>query len=467
MNNKLIDQIKSLTKTFSNEEVSAFRKDAKGNPLYLQLFEIFIELNSYPEEDYDKKVEKEASKIDGEFNNLKENLLKKLIEFVRKIEEEKNREYFEVKNNIEAVNALINRKQFVLANELIAKNYNKIKKIKANGTNYHFFLQYLNQVLEIQMHRYDLDTRSLPTEFENKEVIEWLNRLTQNAANYVVPSINEEASSDFRSNLFFHLLNEYLLLHNNYIELEHHLNSLGNYLFMYDEKRKSGEETLMSFRVLLDLQRLHIAIKLNNPQTINYVLTLMESHSFYYKEKNYQTFIFLMLQIFDFRINIGMDTKQFPLFEKEKDLFNISKKDLTLFTENETEGISLRIEINKGLVLLLSEEYKKAYEQFDSIPLIDTVSKENKFYIKLFGLLSYCLSHDIFNYKVYEKNLEELDKSKFKGSSYSKDFLKLLIDNPDRKNLIRLGNEFLSSHIPVSTFDKVIKHWLTQIQPKR
>jgi hypothetical protein len=471
MNNKLTDQIISITNSLSKEEQQAFRRGAKESVLYLQLFGVFEKHCTSPGSDIDKEIEREAKNIKGELNNLKENLLKKLIEFVRKTEEEKNREYFEIKNSLESVTALMNRGQFELANELIGKNYKKLKKIKTNGTNYHLFLQYLNQVLEIRTMRYDKDTQSLPTDFNSNETIEWLNRLTKNAAGYIVAS-TESVSEDFRSNLFFHLLNDYLLMKNNYRELDRNLNNSGGYHLDFilgrHRNKSSDEDTLVSFRILIDLFRLQTAIKLNDPQEIGFVLDSIENHSFHFKDKNYQVFVFLMLQVFDFRLNVALDTKQFPLFEKTNLVFDIKEKDLKLFTDKEIEGVGLRIEMNKGLILLLTEQYEKANKHFSAIPIIEGTSSEHKFYLKLFESISYCPLHpDIFQFKVYDKGLDYIENMKFRGSIYSKAFLKLLLENRDRKNLTKLGKEFSEKHYPTSTSDKVLHHWLIQLQPKR
>lgn len=259
MNNKLTGQIISITNSLTKEEQQAFKKGAKESVLYLQLFRVFEKHCASPLSEIEKEIEKEAKIIKGELNNLKENLLKKLMEFVRKTEEEKNKEYFEIKNNLEAVTALMHRGQFELANELIRKNYKRLKKIKTNGTNYHLFLQYLNQVLEIRTIRYDKDTQEIPTDFDNNSTIEWLNQLTKSAAGYLVPS-HEPVSSDFRSNLFFHLLNDYLLIKNNYKELDRNLNNSSGYhldfILGQHRNKKSDEDTLASFRILADLLRL-------------------------------------------------------------------------------------------------------------------------------------------------------------------------------------------------------------------
>jgi len=470
MNNKLTDQILSLTKSLTGEEQIAFEKESKQNSFYIQLFRIFRKFSSKSGNSINEEIEREASGITGEFNDLKENLLKKLIEFISKIEREKNKVYFEIKNNIESVTALRNRGLYVIANEVTIKTYKKLKKIKADGTNYHLFLQYLNQVLETQRNRYDKDTKSLPVEFENKEAIEWLNRITQTAAGYLAPS-QEPVSDDFSSNLFFHLLNEHLLLKKDYRELDKILTYSGDYhldtLLGLHRNKNSDDDTLVTFRILVDLFRLQIAIRLNEPQEIGFVLDSIANHSFHFKEKNYETFIFLMLQIFDFRMNMALDTKQFSIFEKADSWLDITKRDLKLFTAKEIEGVSLRIEINKGLVYLLSEEYERSYKQFASIPIHENISLEHKYYIKLFELISYRLHHQGFQYKVFEKGLGYLATVKYNGSNYSKQFIRLLNENIDGKHLLKQGKEFLTKHSPTTTYDKVLQYWLIQIQPKK
>jgi hypothetical protein len=465
MDYKLINQILSLTKSLSLEERRVFLRSGKGKPLYIDLFKIFLK---YIDSSKAKEnIETDALNLDGVLNDNKEYLLKNLIDYVNIIEKKQNPEYFEIKQNIESVTALYNRGQFEIAHELINKTYKKLKKIKPNGTNYHLFLQYINQIFEIQSKRHDAVTRSLTSSFNEKEALEWLNRLTKAAANYISPSNSEkEISSDFNSNLFFNLLNEYLFAKEEFADLELDLESLRFDAITDERINKKREETIIVFKILQDLFKLKAGIRLNDPDRIHHLLISLENSSFFFKERNYQTFIFLAMQIFEFRLEMALNTKDFKVFKDVEFIFNIKQNDLKLFSEKEIEGVALRIEVNKGIVLLLTEEYEKAYKHFSSIPMPHKIDLELKYYIKLYELLCYRMNMKELDLDKFDKDLAYLKNIKYLGSSYSKAFYKLIEKNADGKNLTNEAGTFLDKNIPETAFEKVSHYWIQQIQPK-
>jgi len=465
MDYKLINQIISLTKTLSKKERDAFLRSGKGKPLYIDLFKLF--LKHIDSSKAKENIEIDALHLNGVLNDNKEYLLKNLIDFVNEIEKKQNPEYFEIKQNIESITALYNRGQFEIAHELISKTYKKLKKIKPNGTNYHLFLQYINQIFEIQSKRYDAVTRSFATDFNEKETLEWLNRLTKAAANYIVPSSSEkEVSSDFKSNLFFNLLNEYLYFKEEFADIESNLESLRFDAISDERANKKREETIIVFKILQDLFKLKAGIRLNDPDRIHHLLISLENSSFFLKECNYQTFIFLVMQIYEFRMEIALNTKDFQLFKDSEFIFDIKQNDLKLFSENEIEGVALRIEVNKGIVFLLTEEYERAYKHFSSIPIPNKTDLELKYYIKLYELLCYRMNIKELDLVKFDKDLAYLKNIKYTGSLYSKTFYKLIEKNADGKNLTSEGGLFLNKKKPETAFEKVSHYWLQQIQPK-
>jgi hypothetical protein len=461
MDYKLVNQIISLIKSLNDEERKKFLNSVKGNPQYLELFKIILKHEGA--DAAKEKIENDFVELNGNISDLKENLLKKLIEFVNQLNQETNKEEFEIKRNIESINALFTRKQFELAYELINKTYKKLVKTTANGTNYHLYLQFINQVFEIQSKRIDSVTRALPNEFEDAEMIRWLNNITRSAAHNITVPDNIKVSSSFNDNLFLNLLIDYKTTQFQFEEAERlHNRTILNDFFPWNKESKD-QLTSDTFKFLHDLNKIYIGLGLNDPGKIERILVSMENSANRFKEKSYETFLFLILQLYELRINLGMDTEYFELLKKGGDIYTTKKADLKIFTEREIEKANHRIEINKGLVHFFNEDYEKAFKQFDSISITSQTPLDLKYYIALYKMLAYRLSPNILNIDVFEKEIEQLTESKFKGNTYSKAFLKMISNSNESLNSKAL-QQFLEKHEPKTTFDKVTKYWILQLQ---
>jgi hypothetical protein len=454
MNIKLMDQIISLILSLNKEERKSFLKSNRDTN-YMELFKIIHAC--VDEKDAKEKIERESKLLKGSLVDMRENLLKKLIEFIHRLDQQKHLEHYEIKNNIESVAALYERKQYELAHEIIGKTYKKLKKLKVNATNYHLFLQYLNQCFMINHQRPDIITRSLPNNFDDDDAIRWLNYMAKNAADHIVLA-DKNISNKFNDNLFINLLTEYAYAKEQFRDAEELLMHFNPFSFL--SRHSKDEDTIQSFGITQGLFALKLGLKLNDSHKIEHLLHRLESNASFFEDKNYQVYLFLMLEIFDFRLNIGLDTGHFSIFQNIKMIPEIKKKDLIVFTEKEIEGTSLRIEVNKGIVFLLTENYEKAYGQFTSIPLLEKIPVELKYYIKLFEMLSYLWDNNQFKLIIYEKGLQFLENSKYKGTKFSRAFLKLLINNTDRSNLVKQSEKFLNTYSSNTSFEKVSKHWL-------
>jgi len=457
MDYKLTDQIISLIATLNEGEREAFIKQAKGNPNYLEVYYIIVKhLN---DEDPKTQIEQDIFGLKFSINDAKENLRDKLVDHVRSEEQKTNLEQLEIIKSIDTITALIKRNQTELAIDILHKTYKKIKRITPDGTNYHLFIQYLNLVLLIQTKRYDAVTRNLPEDFESKDVIDWLNRLTKAAVSYLTPT-KEIVHEKFSSNLFFYCLVDYLRKKEFYEDLDSLFASDDGSDIFRGLDNSNDKTTIGTFKILKDLYKLDLAIKLNRFENVKYLLHSLENHSFDLKEKNYQTFIFLMIQFWEFRINVGLDTNNFEIFTNTKNILELNKGDLNLFTDKELNSVALRIEMNKGLVAIFSKKYEDAYKQFSSIPLTEKMNMELKYYIKLFEALSYRMCFTSIDLGKFDKSLEFIKNIKYVGTEYSKVFYKLLLKNSDGKNLIKEGAEFQKLHCPNNLFEKVCHAWL-------
>lgn len=461
MDYKLTSQIIGLIKSLKTDEHDVFSKSGKGNPYYIEAYKII--LKGIVEEKSKEQIAEDMSSLKCSLNDVKENLRDKLVEFISKAEEKNDVEQYEISEGIKAVTSLINRDQTELAIEILLKIYKKLKKTKANGTNYHLYLQYLNLVLVLQSKRYDSVTRSIPDEFEGKEVIEWLNRLAKGAVSYLAPNNLERSSEDFKSNLLFFCLVNYLKSKKYYEEVDSLFSSNGGSDIFANFTSSNDQATISTFNILRDLYKLELAVKLNYVQEVKYLLQSLENNSFYFQEKHYQTYIFLILQIYEFRLNLEIDTKQFKIFSESDNILELNAKDINLLTEKELGSVALRIEINKGLVYLLSRKFENAYEHFSSIPLTVKMDLELKYYIKLFEALAYRICHSKVDLNKFYEKLEIIKNLKYQGTEYSKEFFKFLKNNADGKNFLQGGKEFKSQYVPKSLFEKVCSSWLDLI----
>lgn len=461
MDYKLTSQLISLIKSLDENEQEAFSKSGKGNPHYIEAFKVMLQ--GIRDEKTKEQITDDLNLLNCTLNDVKENLRDKLVEFIKKAEEKNDSDQHEISEGIKAITSLIKRDQTEVAIEILLKIYKKLKKIEANGTNYHLFIQYLNLILVLQSKRYDAVTRTLPDDFERKEIIEWLNRSAKASVSYLTPGNIEEGLGNFKSNLFFFCLVDYLKSKKLYEELDSLFNTNGGSDIFASFTPTNDDTTISTFNILRDLYKLELAIKLNNANEVKYLLQSLENNSFYFQQKHYQTYIFLMLQIFEFRLNLGIDTKHFELFSEADDILDIKTKGVQLLTDKELASVSLRIEINKGLAFLLSKKFEKSYEQFSSIPLTVKMDLELKYYIKLFEAISYRICHSTVNLDKYDKDLEFIKNIKYQGSEYSKAFFKYLQNNIDGKNLLKEGGEFQKANSPVTLFEKVCQMWIDLI----
>jgi hypothetical protein len=471
MNKKLTEQILSLVRTMSETEINDFKNETRSNTNYRELLEIFVKYKKSKAKGVENKIDTEGANLQASYNDTKENLLKKLLGFIAKIETEKDTTLNKARKLIDTSRALISRNQYDLACEKVYDNFDILNEIQINKKNYYLFLEYLDVVTEIQKGRnYDKDSRLLPNKFDNSEIIDWLNSIVQVIVSSNIRLPKNDIYSDFESNLFYNLYIDYIYKSKEY-----------RYLDDLIEKRKTQrykniliKEGLNStsgfvnnvFNVLDDLKLLEIAIKLKDKNAIERHLRQIESHAQMSSKGsfNYQIYIFIAQQIFDFRLNAGFDLEELSLLSNTENLYP-KTSDFNLFTDAEIVKTALRIEINRGILLLFTARFEKAHKLFGAIKSDPVATPEMKFYLTLFEIIAYYTNFQEYKTRYYEKLVDSAKHLRIKGNKYSTLFLKFLETNIDRRKFTENAKEFQSKHEPLNTFDKVLHYWLTTMQP--
>jgi len=463
MNSKYTEYIQNIVESLTDSEQHYFIENSRKNSDYISLFKKYVFSSKHGNLE-NELFEIKNERTLGAFNDLQSNLYENLIDFLILKEGSINSELISIKRIIDSAQALVNRKLFDNANDLLIKSFKLLKTISPDRKSYHLFIQYINLVLEVQSLFYDKKSSNLKVDFDELEMIEWLNRICYSAANGMIAKAKNIDEINFNQNVFFRLLNEYLIEQENYDALYHitqnlHPSSFLKALPSYKENTlsKKLKSSLYSFEILMILESLYSAIKLNDKEKADRQLNNLVSEIFSFRDSNYQVFAFILLHIQDLQIKMSIENA-IPL--PDNHLEN-QVKDLMLFTENEIENTSIRIEMNKGLIYFLNNNFSKSFKIFNSFNTSLNIRQEFKFYISIFELTSYLrLPIESFEYASVQRTIDFIKSLNFECTEYSNLILKHIKKYKHPREIFLNAIHFREENVPSTSYDKILDRWL-------
>jgi hypothetical protein len=459
MHLKIQDFISALLINMSEDEKAIFLTEGRKSADYMELYRIYID--SKNDKSLLKKLaEFKVGKTAEAFNDLNSELYKKLLLFLSENDKQNEDEIKILTSIIDMVNVLIKRKLFNQASVELRRAYRILKTIEANEFNYHLYLQYLNLVLKLQKPPYKTsNAMKLQKDFEEIETISWLNRLSYYAAKHITTPENID-DVDFSKNIFFNLLGNYYLENENYEAFNdwvgENIALKMNSFFKEYETNEKLDESIKSIKILTILEAIYSGYKLNNKEITDHHVNILKNEIFSTRDAHYQTFAFLLLHIHDIQLKMNI-ASNIPIDEY---YFDTPITDLKLFSENEIANIAIRLEVNKGIILLYNKDFRKAQEIFNGMDTKKIKSAELRYYMKFFELLAYLsIGYNNFQIDNFNKRIQYLIELKNKKSAYSKGLLKLIEKHELTYEIGKYIKGFQNENKALSLYDIVLENW--------
>jgi hypothetical protein len=463
MNSKYTIYLREIVKILSKDEREKFLSQGSKGTKYKELFGIYA--SSKTEEELEKRLneyenEKYSTQSRDGFNTLQAELNSHLINFLGQNFQDYDSDVRQIQNLINSVKELIKRKLYNVAYDALIKSFNNLKKLKVEQANYHLFMQYINLVIELQQKIGGDIFSNLPTDFENIEVIEWLNNIGRSAAYGMIRMPANINSIDFTQNIFFQYLEEYFIRIENYESAKNIIDKITriDYAKLFSKETINIEtkinDSLHSMKILWILEGVYCSLKLNDKTAFEVQINHLRAEMLPFRDFNFQLYAFMMQHIFDLQMKFKFDFSMpfSPNFLKEH------IHELKISTSKEIEKLPLRLEINTGIVHILNGDYNRAITIFESIPILPNMNVEHKLYIKIFELISnYNLGHISYNIVKLERQIDYLNTIKITGHKYAKAFLKLATKFTTPKELTENLPGFLEKNKPKTTFEYIIE----------
>lgn len=459
MHSKIQDFISALLISMSEDEKAIFLTERRKTADYMALYRIY--LDSKNKKSLLKNLtEFKVGKTAEAFNDLNSVLYQKLLLFLAENDKKIKDEIQILEDIIAIVNTLIKRKLFKQAADELKRAYRILKKIDVNEFNYHLFLKYLNLTIVLQKPPYRTSSSlKLENDFEEIEILNWLNKISAYAGRQIA-ELEDSDGADFIENVFFNLMGIYHFEQQNYKDF---IDWVGENIalnmksfFKEFQSNKKLDDTIKSIKILSILEAIYAGYKLNNKSIVDEYANILKVEVFHTRDAHYQTFAFLLLHLFDIQLKMDIDSN-IPIGEN---YYDTKVSDLKLFTENELENMSIRVEINKGIIHFYNKNFEKSEEIFKKIDTKKIKTAELRYYIRFYELLS-SLSYGYNNFNIdnFLNSVQYLRDVKNKKSSYSKGLLNIIEKHQVTYKITNYIKDFLEKNKANTLFDSVLENW--------
>jgi hypothetical protein len=459
MNTKYPSLIRQIVQSLTTEEKDKFLKDKK-NKKYHELYKIFIE-NDDDFEQFDlaveqfRKVNNYTKGTDG-FSSQLDSLHKNLTKFVFEIYTKNEDEYIKLKRDLEIANALVNKELYLSAFEILKDCLPILKSIKPNGQNHYLFIQFIKLCWEIATK----ENISIKHDLDNNEILKYLFWASHVIANSNISNQDKLIGNDLQNNVLLEMMALYFTEKKKYKLLVKHLQNNDTYDWIpnfsnNEMTKKKYEGSLYSLNILLSLKKIYAAYNLKDSTLVYEEIQYFISKADKWQELNYQTFIFVLIHIWELQVQMGIENN-YPI---DLAIFNKQKENLMHFAQLQIKGAAQRIELNSALIYYLNGDFIEANNIFKGIGQID--DNELNYYILFFEITSY---FDQINYSenVFEITLNKIKKLKPFGSAYADQLLNLLKKNNSKLKRINAIHILEESIKPLNKYDKVLQGWVNK-----
>lgn len=464
-NFKITEFNSEIIEKLTEKEIKDFLSEYKKNGNEKSLFLNYIDLKKADKlNDEDELIEKELIKsTEGIFTELNQNLNARLFEFLIKKNKIRNKFIIDLEDEIKLCYELLERKHINIALDKINKIYKKIKEIQPNRNNYHVFMQYINLILEAPGFSRKLDNYKFNEEIIDKEVITWLNNVCISAVNNAAYN-KVEKSENIELNLLYYFYFQYHQERDylNELNAEHTIHNPFDYLKdSTTEKPNKNLDRLLNH--LFFFEKLKTCLKLNDVQRLNLLFNELNAEFNVNTDSHYQAYIFVLNELINIRIELNLELKDFKGFLNDD--YEIDYSKLLLFTENDIKKIYWRLNINQGIILLLSKKYDKAFKHFESISNPTNLEEEYYYNKDLFLLMSdpfFMQRENEIKLKV-DSIIKRLKKKRDKQTDFVKSFIEFYLGNFEERKIREMGPKFLEEKAPTNLFERIIYKWLQTI----
>lgn len=457
MNSKYPLLIRKIVQSLTAEEKAKFL-EVKTDKKYHELYKIYTE-NVDDIEQFDlaiaqfRELNNYKSGSDG-YSSLQENLHKNLTKFVFQLYEKNEDEYIKLKKDLEIANALVNKELYLSAFEVLKACLPTLKTINSNEQNHYLFIQFIKLCWEITTN----ENIPIKHDLDNFEILNYLNWASNTLAKSNITGQEKIMNADLGENFFLEILSLYFIQKKKYQHLINQSNIIGTPSWIpnisLDEKtKKKFEGSLHSLNVLLALRKIYAAYHLKEMNLINQEIDALISESPQWQELNYQTFIFVLIHMWELQVQMGIENNySIDLTEHNK-----QKENILHFTNAEIKGAAQRIELNSALIYYLNGNFIEANNIFKGIGQIE--NKELNYYISFLEITSY-FAQIKYAEEWFELTLSKINKLKEYGSAYSNALLDVLKKNDSKLKRIKAIHKWEEKSKPANKYDKMLKGWI-------
>lgn len=457
MNSKYPLLNRKIIQSLSSEEKAEFLRDKK-NKKYHDLYKIYV-TNEDDFEQYSLAIEEfrevnDYKKGSDGYSSLQENLHKNLTKFVFQLYEKNEDEYIKLKRDLEIANALVNKELYLSAFEILKDCLPILKSIKQNGRNHYLFLQFIKLCWEITTN----ENMPIKHDLDNFDILNYLYWATNILAKNNITEQEKIMNVDLGENVLLEILSLYFIQKKKYQHLINQSSKIGTPSwipnFSLDEKTKNKfEGSLHSLNILVSLRKIYAAYHLKEMEVIKQEINNLISETPQWQELNYQTFIFVLIHMWELQIQMGIENNS-PIDLTE---FKKQKENLLHFTDTEIKGAAQRIELNSALIYYLNGDFIEANNIFKGIGQIE--NKELKYYTLFLEITSY-FAQTNYAEELFELTLSKLNKLKQFGSTYSNTLLDELKKNNSKLKRIKALHKWEEKSKPANKYDKMLKGWI-------
>lgn len=461
MNSKYPLLIRNIVQSLTTKEKYKFLKDKK-NKKYHELYKIYV-TNEDDFEQFNIAIEQfreinNYKKGSDGYSSLQENLHKNLTKFVYGLYEKKEDEYIKLKNDLEIANALINKELYLSAFEILKDCLPILKTIKQSGQNHYLYIQFIKLCWEITIN----ENISIKHDLENIDILNYLNWASYILAKSNIARQEKIMNVDLEENVFLEILSLYFIQKNKFENIVNQSNRIGTYSWIpnltIDEKtKKKYEGSLYSLNVLVSLKKIYAAYQLKEMDLVKQEINNLISESPKWQELNYQTFLFVLVHMWELQIQLGIENN-YPIDLTE---FNNHKENLMLFTQLQIKGAAQRIELNSAIIYYLNGNFVEANNIFKSIGQFE--NKQLNYYILFLEVTSY-FAQTNYAEEWFEITLSKLKKLKEYGSAYANELLDILNKNNSKLKRINAIYKWEENSKPVNKYDKILKGWIEKLR---